>query len=173
MSDKYCSHCNAKIVPARGNSDLLIVGTAPDEIDISKGSPFSSSNTGFFDRISAGKILRKELERVGLSINDFRVMHLWKHEPNKLEECWQDGFDTVLSEAKGKKAILLIGADAVEAFTGYKVSDVSGLRVDSSILSAPLIMAMVSPGLAMSRSVGEVRHGITKWQQALEKENLI
>ncbi len=169
MSEKYCPICQARLVIPRGNSDLLIVGSSPDEEDIRKGYPFSSTPY----QTTAGKILRKELEMVGLSINDFRVTCLWLHEPNKSEDCWKYGYDTVLSEAKGKKAILLIGADAVDTFTGYKVSEVSGLQVDSSVLSAKLIMAMVSPGLAMSRSVGEVRHGIRKWKLALEKENLI
>lgn len=174
MSEKYCPICKARLVISRGNSDLLLVGSSPDEEDIRKGYPFStSSNNGYFDRVTAGKILRKELEMVGLSINDFRITCLWLHEPNKSEDCWKHGYDTVLGDAKGKKAILLIGADAVDTFTGYKVSEVSGLRVDSSVLSSKLIMATVSPGLAMSRSVGEVRHGIRKWKLALEKEDLI
>ena len=169
MSEKYCPICKARLVISRGNSDLLLVGSSPDEEDIRKGYLFSSTPY----QTTAGKILRKELEMVGLSINDFRTTCLWLHEPNKSEDCWKYGYDTVLGDAKGKKAILLIGADAVDTFTGYKVSEVSGLRVDSSVLSSKLIMATVSPGLAMSRSVGEVRHGIRKWKLALEKEDLI
>jgi hypothetical protein len=79
----------------------------------------------------------------------------------------------VLDEAKGKSAILLVGSEVVEAFTKYKVSDVSGLEVDSPILSAPHIFAMVNPALALHRAVGEVRQAIEKWNTLLERENLL
>ena len=83
------------------------------------------------------------------------------------------GYDAVLEEAKGKKFILLIGADVVETFTGYKVSDVSGLQVESPVLSAPIIMACVNPSMALARSVGEVRLAIGKVAKRLEKEGLV
>lgn len=167
---KTCTICSALLISAMGHSeDLLIIGDAPHKEDIEKGRPFSISH--FYT--TAGQVLRKELERVGLSFMDFRVMNLWMHEPNNSEECWQLGYDTVLSEAKGKKAILLVGADVVETFTNYKVSDVSGLRVESAILSAPLLVAMVSPAMAMTRGVGEVRFAIGRWKYWLEKEKMI
>lgn len=173
MIFKSCPICSTPLILPKGHSDLLIIGSAPDDVDIQNGSPFSSSRSSMRKVISAGYILRKELERVGLSINDFRVTHLWLHEPNKSEDCFKIGYDTVLDEAKGKKAILLVGAEATEIFTGYKVSEVSGLQVDSSLLSCPNIMAMVSPALAMSRVVGEVRNGVLKWKNMLDKENFI
>lgn len=170
MSNKFCSVCSDKLCSFQTNSkDLLIILDSPDEISLQKGRLISTSPY----LMSPGKILKKELEIVGMSLVDFSLASIWQHAPNKLEECWKLGYDTVLSVAKGKKAILLVGAEAVETFTGYKVSEVSGLRVDSSVLSAPLIMATVSPGLAMSHSVGEVRHGITKWKLALEQKGLI
>lgn len=134
------------------------------------GIPFSSGDKY---SITAGHILRKELQNCTLEFSMFTVMNLWMHEPNNNEGCWQAGYNLVLDEAKGKKAILLVGSDVVETFTNYKVSDVSGLEVDSSILSAPLIMASVNPALAQHRGVGEVRFAITKWAEALERNGLI
>lgn len=167
---RYCPICDERIcLPSGASQDMLIIGDDPTKDDLVQGHPFAS-NSNF---TTAGKVFRKELNMVGLSLGEFRTMYLWKHEPTDSEECYQNGYDTVLSEAKGKKAILLVGSDVVQLFTGHKVSDVSGLRVDSPILSAPLIVAMYSPALALSRSVGEVRFAIGRWKYWLEKENLI
>lgn len=167
---KFCPKCDAMCCPPSGHSkDLLIIGEFPSDEEVRQRRPFAS-NSNF---ISAGKIFRKELERVGLSLNDFRVTNLWHHIPNKDEECYEMGYKLVLEEAKGKQAILLVGSEVVEAFTTFKVSDVSGLKVDSAILSAPLIVAMVNPALAQHRAVGEVRFAITKWKEYLEEAGLV
>lgn len=169
MKSSHCPACGESACPPFGNSDFLIIGEQPNDLDMQRGQPFSSS-TNF---VTAGRVLRKEMERVGLSLQDFRGAYLWLHEPNKSENCWQAGYDNILDEAKGKKAILLLGADVVETFTSYKVSDVSGLRVESSLLSAPLIVASVSPSLSLARTIGEVRFAVSQWKKYLEMENLI
>lgn len=151
------------------SQDLLIISEFPGRDEMLQGRPFAT-NSMF---MTAGKVLRKELERLGVSLNDFRVTNIWLHEPTKNENCWKAGYNNTLEEAKGKKAILLVGSDAVETFTQYKVSDVSGLQVDSSILSAPIIYALVNPALALHRSYGEVRLGIEKFINRLQKEGLL
>ena len=167
---QYCPSCSEMICSPIGSSEfLLIVYGAPTREDMLRGIPFSTNP----NYMGEGKIMRKELERAGASLSEFRVTSLWMHEPSKNESCWQAGYDHVLDEAKGKQAILLVGSDAVEAFTEYKVSDVTGLQVDSAVLSAPIIYAMVSPGLALSRSLGEVRFGIEKFIARLQKEGLL
>lgn len=169
MRNQSCPICGSECCSARGNSNILIIGEFPSFEEIKQNRPFASS-----DRfITAGTVFRKELQRVGLDFSQFTVMNLWKHIPNKREDCWQDGYNAVLDEAKGKDAILLVGSEVVEAFTKYKVSDVSGLEVDSPILSAPIIFAMPNPALALHRSVGEVRLAIEKWNLVLQKENLL
>lgn len=165
-----CPSCgNLGVSPSGKSKDLLIITGAPSREDMLRGMLFSI-NPNF---IGEGKVMRKELERVGVSLGDFRVASLWLHEPTKDENCYQAGFNNVLDEAKGRKAILLVGSDVVEAFTDYKVSDVSGLQVDSSILSAPIIYAMVSPGLALHRAVGEIRFAIEKFVGRLQEEGLL
>lgn len=164
-----CPICHNETCPPMGHSDLLIVGEFPGQEEMKQRRPFAS-NPNF---MTAGKILRTELARVGLDFSQFRVMNLWQHEPNKVEECFATGYTTVLDEAKGKRAILLVGSEVVEAFTYYKVSDVSGLQVDSAVLSCPIIYAMVNPALALHRSVGEVRQAIEKFSKRLQKEKLV
>ena len=169
MKPTYCPSCASLVCSPSGNSDLLIIGEHPTDLDMQKGRPFSSSD----NFVTPGKVLRKELEQVGLSLQDFRCCYLWLHEQNKNENCYKAGYDNILTEAKGKKAILLLGAEVVETFTNYKVMNVSGLRVESSVLSAPLIVASVSPSLALARTVGEIRFAVGQWKKYLEQENLI
>lgn len=170
IGSKYCPSCAERICPPTGRStDILVIGEMPEPLDMQKGIPFSISPTF----MTVGKVFRKELEKAGLSFSDFRVMNVWLHQSNNNENCFQAGYNLILEEAKGKKAILLIGSGVVDIFTEYKVSDVSGLLVDSAVLSCPNIMAMVNPSVALSRGVGEVRFAIGQWKKLLEKEDLI
>lgn len=167
---QHCPACSSVIVPPSGRSkELLIVGDAPHREDFQNGRLFSTHSR----YTTSGYVLRKELERVGASLLDFRVATLWLHEPTKSEDCWKAGLNNVLDEAKGKKAILLMGADTVEAFTEYKVSTVTGLQVDSALLSTPIIYAMVNPSLALAKGIGEVRQAIEKFVARLQKEGLL
>lgn len=168
MRNTTCPICNAPCVSPSGHTDLLIILDAPSVADIKNGRLFSTSMF-----TTPGLVFRKELAQRGLDLTQFRVASLWQHEPTKSEDCFKHGYDAVLEEAKGKKFILLIGADVVETFTGYKVSDVSGLQVDSPVLSAPIIYAMVNPSMALARSVGEVRLAVEKVADRLEKEGLV
>lgn len=168
--NQVCPACAEKICPPNGKSkDILIIGEFPGALEMQTGVPFSTHPM----YVTAGKVLRKELERLGVSFGQFRTINLWLHEPTKSEQCFQAGYNHVLDEAKGKKAILLVGSDTVSTFTKYKVSEVNGLEVDSTVLSAPIIYAMVNPALALHRSVGEVRFGIEKFVHRLEKEGLL
>lgn len=170
MGRIVCPSCAEEICPPSGKSkDLLIVGEFPSKEEMIQGRPFAT-NIRF---MNAGRVFRKELEQLGVSLSQFLVANLWLHEPNNDENCFKAGYDHILDLAKGKKAILLVGSDVVSTFTKYKVSDVSGLQVDSAILSAPIIYALVNPALALHRSVGEVRFGIGKFIHRLEEENLI
>lgn len=170
MNRFVCPSCGSPSVRASGStqSKVLILGEFPGRAEIEKGVPFAVHHLF----TTAGKVFRKELERVGLSLAQFRVTNLWLHEPNKNENCYQVGYDWALDEAKGKQVILLVGSEVVEAFTKYKVSDVAGLQVDSPVLSAPHIMAMHNPAIVFHKSIGEIRLTISKFNALLEREGL-
>lgn len=167
MIRQFCPACGEPICPPMGKSqELLIIGDAPNQVDMTNGKPFATH----YKFNTQGHVLRKELQEYGVSLMDFRVTYLWLHEPTKQENCWQAGYNHVLDEAKGKKAILLVGSDTVSTFTTYNVSDVNGLQVDSNVLSAPIIYALINP---LYRGLGEVRFGIQKFVERLQKEGLI
>lgn len=167
---QHCPSCAEPVCPPSGKSNsLLIIGEFPGKLEMQVGQPFAQHTM----YVTAGRVFRKELNELGASLNDFRVVNIWLHEPNSNENCWQAGYNHVLEEAKGKTAILLVGSDTVETFTKFKVSDVNGLEVDSHILSAPIIYACVNPALALHRSVGEVRFALTQFINRISEEGLL
>lgn len=170
MSNHVCPACGEVGVPYVGHSDLLIIGEHPGQAEMETGRPFSTHRKF----TTAGFVLRREFAAVGLDLNQFRIGNLWLHEPNENENCKKAGYELALEEAKGKKAILLVGSDVVSAFTKFKVSDVTGLQVDSYVLGCPIIYAMVNPAIVLhGRGLGEVRLACKKWAARLEKEGLL
>ena len=155
------------IVPAWGNkkSPILIIGAYPGDDEIIKGRPFVGGT---------GELFRTELAYVGIDMNNVRLCNLWQHKAWKNQkqkyyfECLEDGATKAIAEAKGKKAILLVGASTVKYFVGKPVSDVAGLCVKSDYLSAPIIMAMHNPAQAFHDSLGEVRLSIQKFGKLVE-----
>lgn len=163
MIDPFtCPICgNKQCVPPSGStrSPILIVAEFPGEDEIKKGRPMIGR---------MGTILKAELGRLGVDINRMRLCNLWQHEPNNNEDCYKHGMEVVIQEAKGKKAILLLGSDAVKAFTGEKVSDVCGLNIHSDYLSAPVIVACVNPAQVFHASIGEMRLALKKFSKHIE-----
>ena len=79
-------------------------------------------------------------------------------------------------EAKGKKAILLMGAEPVNFFTAkkYGVKEVTSLRIESETsFSAPVILASISPAEASRKGIGEFRLSIKRFANALDEEDIL
>lgn len=173
MTDQFCPACSQRIVAPSGprNSPVLLLGEFPGRTEVEQGRPFAT-HTMF---ITAGRVLRTELAMAGLDFNTCRVSNLWLHEPNDSDNCFEEGKAIALEEAKGRKAILLIGSLVVETFTAYKVSEVSGLQVDTPMLSCPIVYALFNPALVFQpgRGIGEIRMGIQKFAKRLEQEKIV
>ena len=163
MNDIFtCPICDDKhCVPPSGStkSPVLIVAEFPGEEELEKGRPMVGR---------MGTVLKTELGRLGIDINRMRLCNLWQHTPNGNEDCYKHGFETVIKEAKGEQAILLLGSDTVKAFTGEKVSEVCGLKLKSDYLSAPIIIACVNPAQAFHSNIGEMRLALKKFSLAIE-----
>lgn len=169
--NSLCYVCEKKVIPATGysRSPILLLGSAPGKDEIKEGRPFVGET---------GRVLRNELAMLGLDLFQCRLTNMWYHEPDKKDEHYEDCFKASLSvcleECKGKQAILLIGAETVGYFTGYKVSDVSGLQVESNMLSAPIIYAMVMPTIVFhGKGIGEVRFALNNFVNRLKEEGMI
>lgn len=165
MPPTYCPSCGEPSVPPCGNpkSKVLIIGEMPGREELEQGRIFVGP---------AGIVFKKELNRLGLDLKDFRLCNVWLHEPTKDENCLKAGKDIVLEEAKKKKAILLVGSEAVSTFTEYSVSKVCGLEVPS-VFTCKHVWAIVNPAICFHSSHGELRLGLEKWVSFLKREKLI
>lgn len=165
MPRPICYVCEKPAVNPYGFSeDILLIGEFPGAVEMVTGKPFTGES---------GKILRKELSILGLDLLQCRVTNVWFHVPNKNKDCFEAGKNACLEEAKNKKAILLLGSDTVELFTDYKVSEVSGLQIESTMLSAPIIYACCNPAVAFHGVVGELKFGLTNFVDRLKEEEIL
>lgn len=159
-----CPACGEEGVSPRGNknSKYLLVFIKP---------AVAPAVRSYKDKVVGIDVLRKELARVGLDLAEFRMAWLWLHEPGKNENCYTVGRDIVLDEAKGKQAVVLVGAEPVEEFTGLSASDVYGLQVESPTFSAPITFVIPKPEMVFVRGsgVGELRLSIEKLSKILDK----
>jgi len=160
-----CPHCGTDdCVPPAGpkKSPILLIGEAPGNAEIIKGKPFVGPTGG---------ILREELRMLSIDIKMLRLANLWIHKPNGREGCRNYSIETVIKEAKGKKAVLLIGSETVLYFTNKQVMSVNGLKVKSPLLSPKILMACVQPATVFHQSIGELRFALSQF--AKEIDNLL
>lgn len=158
-----CSACGTtECVAPHGSpsSPVLLIGSYPGEDEIKDGFPFTGKTGG---------VLKAELRKVGLNYDEFRTINLWKHIPNKRDDCREDGIKSAVAEAVGKKIILLIGAEAVKYFCDASVEAHNGLLLKSKYLSAPYIMACLQPTTVFHGSLGDFRLTIQKFAKLVDK----
>lgn len=162
-----CPICEGVGVPARGpvDSEVLIVGEFPGDTEMKSLKPFSGG---------AGGVLRQEFAQHGIDLGDFRMTNLWIHPTNDNEECLKYSISLLKDEAKGKKAVLLVGAEVVNQFTDYSVSDVTGLVIESAFFKkADVVMAMYNPAIVFHKTVGEVRLAVKRFSEEIQKRGLV
>ena len=176
VSAYVCPVCGTEdCVPATGNPDskILVVGEFPGKEEIKEGKPLVGATGGVF---------RAEMRRLGYDVAMFRICNLWHHEQlqpkdKNYKDCLQQGLSQVIKEAKGKRAILLLGSECTKVFCNCNVRDVNGLQVKSVYLSAPLIVASYNPAYVFNQGVGELRlalgNFVKLYEQMMKPENII
>jgi len=151
-----CPACGNEATSPQGrkNSKYLLV--------FSKPYPMAAVRS-YKDSVTGLDVLRKELARVGLQLSEFRMAYLNMHE-SKDENCYYAGRDTILDEAKGREAVILVGSEVTEEFCGVSAQDTAGLQVDSMSFSAPLVVVLPKPESVFVRGsgIGEFRLAVQK-----------
>ena len=157
-----CPACgNTDCVPPHNpsNSKILIVGDYPEGDDILQGVPFVSR---------VGTIMKQQLARLGYDLSQFCVCNLWQHAPDRIvkkmpiynnPKCTEYGKKIVITEAKKKKLILLVGSNVTKTFLAKNVSELNGMIVNDYLkfdFSAPVVMAMYKPSIVFHGCAGEV-----------------
>jgi uracil-DNA glycosylase family 4 len=168
---KYCGRDDLVLASGPKRASILIIAEEPGKDEVKRGKPMVGA---------MGEVLRQELGRADLDMNQMRLTNLWLHPQQKVgakdteglkikEQCFKHGLNEAIKEARNRKAILLIGSDTVKFFCDEKVSEVNGLEVQSVHLSAPLLFACVQPATVWHKSLGEVRLSLQKFGQRINK----
>lgn len=156
-----CS-CGKSIVPAHGpiDSPILLCGEFPGLEEVKQGRPFVGPS---------GRILRSELMRVGINLSDCRVTNIALHMFPE-DGCYTYGMEQVINEARGRRAILLLGSECSRIFLEKSVLQVSGLVVKSKYLDAPVIVVAPNPAIVISGTLGEFRLAVERFAAAYHKK---
>jgi uracil-DNA glycosylase family 4 len=165
--DFTCPVCNSDscVLPVGPKSSLiLIIGDKPGIQEVKEGKPFGGA---------LGGVLRTELSRYQIDMNQIRITNLWLHEPNKNEKCLDHGAKKAIAEAKGRKVILLIGSETVKYFCGCSVEGYNGLLVTSDWFPTAKVMAMIQPASAFHQAYGELRFAVEQFANLLKQEKLL
>lgn len=163
MTEK-CPVCKQALVMPRGpkKARAAILSEKPGKDELKELRPFCGG---------AGRVLRVELARQGLDLISFYISNLWMHKPK--EECYEWHLKQSIDVCKGRKFVLLMGSDVVEAYCETNVMSVSGLEVKSHLLSGPKIFAAPNPATAFHGPIGELRFAIEQFAKAMKEDQLI
>lgn len=162
-----CPVCANEIVRITGDKDakILVVGSIPNDDELHYHKPFSGGT---------GTIFRRELfKNADIDIATCRLAMLWYHENNKNSSCLSVSMEQLEQEFRGKKYIILVGAQAVTQYTGLSVDKVSGLDVTEYVAPELLstdarVVALVNPSTVFMRGVGELRFGLSSIKRIIE-----
>jgi len=160
-----CPVCGTdKVVIAHGptKSPVLIIAEFPGDEELKQGIPMVGN---------MGNVLRSELAYLKFDFKSARRTNLWRHTPNKDKGCLQNGMEEVIKEAKGRKAILLLGNEVVDLFLNKSVMKIAGLNVKCDYFSAPVIVCCPNPAMAFhaGHGIGEIRLALTKFVRLYEE----
>jgi len=153
--------CGKRFLPPSGpvDADLLIIGEFPGKDEMRYGRPFCGPS---------GNVLQAEIARLGLDWEKIRVTNISGHmDPG--EACFQFGIECAVHEAKGRKAILLLGSETSKTFLGKNVTAISGLPVKSKFFNAALIRATVNPANVLQGVVGDFRLALSLFVKEYKK----
>ena len=158
--DKHCPVCTEPIILPYGDKDseILFIGSEPTDDEVKYKRPFTGTVISIF---------KKELFRSAkLDLLSTRQVLLGIHQKMK-KDCYKVSSSIVEEELKGKKKIILVGADAVMFFSGLSIDNVNGLDITDEVFSYTSLeipedaefYALCTPNMVY-RSLGEFRFGI-------------
>jgi uracil-DNA glycosylase family 4 len=89
-----CSRDDLVLASGARRAPILIIGEFPGKDEIKKGKPMVGA---------MGKVLRNELARADLDMNQMRLANLWLHPKNKNEDCFNYGLEKVIKAGESYK----------------------------------------------------------------------
>jgi hypothetical protein len=141
-----------------GNPVIIIT----DEPEIGEETPLSK----------AMEVLRSELAREGLDLYAFRYLPLHRHPMGtKSGKCKEEHAKWLFDEIRNFDIVFALGALCVKTLTGQNSSDVSGLKVESDLLSdTKILICCTSPASAL-QTCGELRFAVQTFAHEYSEYN--
>jgi uracil-DNA glycosylase family 4 len=170
---EMCPLCDKRLLPVRGKGDILIIGEFPGFIEINMHVPWVGDS---------GDVMKAELGRVGLSLDQVRSTHLWLHQvasgPEKKAEL-DFHFSRMLAQIETAKYVLLCGAELATLMFGHKISQINGLVYRELDKEAPIqwlkkgqvAVAAFNPATCLNPNgvVGDFRLAIQRFADAIQR----
>ena len=165
---KYCPSCVEEVVPNSGSEecDYAIVEEFP-ELVLPTPAMLSKWSK---DEWTPKKMLGNELAKVGMVIQQFRIITVYPHLPPETgqpnENCYDAGFGRMLEEIQTKKGVIILGGNLCKSMTGYDLKQVQGLSsVESQYLPDGDIPRVFLPTIRTlySQGAGEFTLGLKRW----------
>lgn len=177
-----CPHCNKKTLdPILKSKPYMIIKESFTENEMEQGNIFalSGKNKNGYQENTSSYYLMKEMGMVGLNFQIMSLSALWLHKPpsgkrtkearESFQKCLDYSISEVIKAAYGKKVVLLMGAEVVRTFTGYGVSDVSGLVCKSDLLpDANIVIPSPNSDKIMSQPIGELRYALKTFAEQIK-----
>jgi len=177
-----CPSCNKKSIdPVLKSKPYLIVKESLTQNEIDQALPFTLTGKNKYgkDEQTNSYYLMKEMGMVGINFQQLSFAALWMHLPPKMgrskeskanfQGCLDYSVGQVIKAAEGKKIVLLMGAEVTRTFTGYGVSDISGLVCKSDLLpGVPTVIACPNPDNIMKMPIGELRNALKVFAEQIK-----
>ena len=160
----YCPACAEEVVPNSGSEecDYAIVEEFPELV-----LPAPSMLSRFQkDEWSPKKMMVNELAKVGMVIQQFRIITVYPHLPPEsgqpIENCYESGFARMLGEIQTKKGIIVLGGNLCKKMTGYELKQVQGLSGVHAVYDIPATVYLPTIRTLYSTS-GEFTLGLKRF----------
>lgn len=178
-----CPSCNrGSLDPIlKSSKPYLIIKETITQNEIDQEQIFTLSGLNKYKRTehTTSYYLSKEMGMVGLNLQTFNLATFYSHTLPKsrktkedkevLQKCLDWSIAEVIRVSKDKKIILMMGAEVVRTFTGYGVSEVSGLVCKSDLLlGVPVIIPAPNPDKLMAQPIGEMRNALKVFKEQIK-----
>lgn len=177
-----CPNCGKKAIdPILKSQPYLIVKESLTQNEIDQALPFTLTGKNKYgkDEQTNSYYLMKEMGMVGINFQQLSLTALWMHHPPKMgrtkeskaafQACLDYSISQVIKAAEGKQIVMLMGAEVVRTFTGYGVSEVSGLKCKSDLLpNVPVVIPAHNPDNIMKMPIGELRNALKVFAEEMK-----
>jgi len=167
MQRRKCPICNTRIIiDARGpTGGILLAGEFPGYLEKIQGMPWVGP---------ASKVLRSEMARIGMSMDQCRLTNLWLHDKTEEEGEMNWHLKQLIEEMKQARAVLLMGSELAPLLFDHPVSEITGLtNLPSSLIpkNVKVVGVSINPASVIAGNdggvVGELRLALRNFNRAL------